>query len=760
MNNPGLILSGTVSGYINYFRTPNVESIPKNEICDFDIRRFLSLNKFEKRYVISFTNNYIFESLYVGSLDSVHRPGLLAFSLVLPKGKKVISLDGNETTACYDLLNAVYNRFKEKNFIGENINPNIAVLVQDYYSDILANYTLRDDSSQPNINPSVDVTQMNINLGYILAQENDIPFYLASPCRKSYEGHPHVVLGSNVQSTIEEPPVEVKLYTVYITNTSQTLSNVRLDEKIVRVNPGIGQDDIDRKDFTYKGILDGEAGNTITAVDKGNRIELTYHFTEQSRNFNIAIKEGEKDVPLHMVPLRLVINKTGKTIQLATPQITVRGNDIDMVHIESENRQYVVTFPPSINLQNVSNGSTITVNVAKATTCQWNFTNNLSDKKVTLVITNKNTGEQRRSEVKGNSVTLGIPGELRDWEYSFESDYYNNSTPKTVERIMDVTLTPKPVLNDASNTVKTGSDNNAVINHKQQATTPGVVKVISSRKNDVTEVVDVEPKKKIFNQPWFLITLIVLLIAFIVGLVIWYVNKDNVDDNNDEQNTYHVSLTIYCQSPDGKIIEDKEIISKVKDAIILRYDDLKTKIENNSIVVYYDSIPIRDSSINFNFTIKDIELDSLIAEGKTYTLNYKKSIKKDTIKFKKKEEKPQTAQTKPKDKGVKDSNKKISFMSTNPNDIFYGIPNDKSVKFNIEYDTNQTYKGMKLTIIECAKKIDSRILENGKYFSLIWEECLKAKEDYSRQKLFEFLSGKDQFPDHYEKRNGKVCPKI
>lgn len=364
MNNISLVLSGTVSGYVNFFVSQEAKSIQKDDLIDFDIRRFMRLSISEKQYSIAFSPLYIAESLYVGCNDTGNRPGLYVFSLIIPRGKKIVSVSNpNSDTAVYDLLNAVYQRFLEKCFIGEMLNPNLVVLMQDYYSDILDEYTLRDDAGQAKVNMNVDLKQINFKIGYVQAQETDIAAYLANPCRKSYEGYAHVAFGANVSPNITEPPEEERLYTVMVTNTNETRQSVKLNEKIIHVEPGIGEKPIN-EDYTYQEILDNKAENSIKAEVRDSTILLTYNFPEEELEIKISVKENGREIPFGEIPLRYKTESSTTPISIYSNPWTFKGKEIAEVTVEDANKKYIFS-PEKIDLTRLSNGADLCLTAVK-----------------------------------------------------------------------------------------------------------------------------------------------------------------------------------------------------------------------------------------------------------------------------------------------------------------------------------------------------------------------------------------------------------
>ena len=140
MNNFGLIISGNLTGFTTFYETPNVNGILNGVKFNFDFRDLTTILRNEdKAYTISFAPSIIAVSLVTCLLDSFRRPGVLVVSVLLPRNKKVESaMDAHNSKALYQLLNSIHDTFREKNFVNGMLNQNKAVLMQDYYSDLLS----------------------------------------------------------------------------------------------------------------------------------------------------------------------------------------------------------------------------------------------------------------------------------------------------------------------------------------------------------------------------------------------------------------------------------------------------------------------------------------------------------------------------------------------------------------------------------------------------------------------------------------------
>ncbi|MDE7135940.1 MAG: hypothetical protein K2N91_04860, partial [Muribaculaceae bacterium] len=192
------------------------------------------MNNGDKGYAIFFSDKVIAVSLITTILDSFRRPGNLVVTALIPRKYSVIfQNDPFSKDALYRLLNEINDRFYEKNFLNGMVNQNPAVLMQDYYSDILANYALTSDRMQKNINASIDIATPNKRIGYVAAQEKDMPKYLSSLMRKSYNGYHHVFFSEKAPQNIDEPAEEIVTYRARVENGNRHIpGEVRLTDKI------------------------------------------------------------------------------------------------------------------------------------------------------------------------------------------------------------------------------------------------------------------------------------------------------------------------------------------------------------------------------------------------------------------------------------------------------------------------------------------------------------------------------------------------
>lgn len=195
-------------------------------------------------YAISFAPEVITLSLITRILDAFHRPGILVVTLIIPRNNRVESIvNPHNEKAVYQLLNVINDKFYEKNLHNGMLNQNPIVLMQDYYTEILANYRLVQDN-QRGVNFTIDNLAFSKNIGYVRSSEKDIAAYLNTPCRRAYEGYHSIFISPKAPQNINEPVEELKLYNVYVNNTDQRLSNVTIDSVIQTVFPERGEIDV------------------------------------------------------------------------------------------------------------------------------------------------------------------------------------------------------------------------------------------------------------------------------------------------------------------------------------------------------------------------------------------------------------------------------------------------------------------------------------------------------------------------------------
>lgn len=428
MNNIALIISGNLTGFQNFYASPNANEIYKEAKFDFDYRNFLTfLNNDDKAYAISFAPTVISVSLVTRILDSFRRPGVLVVSILLPRDKKVESaMNAQNNKALYQLLNAVHDTFREKNFVNGMVNQNAAVLMQDYYTDILSNFVLVPDGLQRPINSRIDVSSPNKRLGYVKSTEDNVPLYLSSLCRKSYEGYHHVFIAENAPQNIDEEPVEVVLYSVKITNNGQRIQNVRLTDKIYNLQPEEGEIDID-KNFTYQQVVNGEAGRNIAAYFAGETIEITYRFGKETREIKFTFRDGSGSIiPFASVSPRVVFSN-GEVVNINNEVWPFEGKEIyERKTIESGNSNFTIKRESTnLDIKRLKNGSECLIHVEQSSPIKIDFPAPYN--KLKQITFRRNNGESKMFDAEGY-LNEALPGRLEEYTYVIESKYYERVT--------------------------------------------------------------------------------------------------------------------------------------------------------------------------------------------------------------------------------------------------------------------------------------------------------------------------------------------
>ncbi len=472
MNNIGLIISGNLTGFSRFYASPNANDIYNEAKFDFDYRNFLTfLNNDDKAYAISFAPTVISVSLVTRILDSFRRPGVLVVSILLPRNKKVESaMNSQNNKALYQLLNAVHDTFREKNFVNGMVNQNAAVLMQDYYTDILSNFVLVPDGLQRPINSRIDVSSPNKRLGYVKSTEDNVPLYLSSLCRKSYESYHHVFIAENAPQNIDEEPIEVVFYSVKITNNGQRFQNVKLTDKIYNLQPEEGEIDID-KNFTYQQVVNGEAGRNIVASFAGDTIEITYRFGQEKRNIQFSFVDGGVVVPFASISPRVTLSN-GEKFNIGSENWTFEGKEIyDRKTIESGNSNYVIKRESAnLDIRRLKDGATCLIQVEQCCQIDFSFPKPYNKpKRITL----KRRNGQSKSFIVEDYLNEVLPGKREDYSYIIESNFYETETgqmPPVGSSVNIVLITKKEKQGNIARTNPTGQYADAKSNRIGAAT--------------------------------------------------------------------------------------------------------------------------------------------------------------------------------------------------------------------------------------------------------------------------------------------------
>ena len=403
MNKLELIISGNLTGFSRFFVTSGANDLLKDAKIDFDYRNFVSfMEEGDKTYAVSFAPQVIALSLVSRTLDSFRRPGILVVSLLLPRNTKVESINSPQNErAVYQLLNAINDKFNEKNLHNGMLNQNPIVLMQDYYTEILQNYRFQQDY-QRGVNLTIDNSAFNKNAGYVNSSEKDIVAYLNTPCRRAYEGYHSIFISPKAPQNIDEPVEELKLYNVYVNNTNQRLSNVTIDSVIQTVYPKRGEcDNIPEKvkNLTYRQVLDGQGGRYIDANINDDTIYLVYHFEKETKQVTFQIIGDCGEMDFAQVSL-VVQNEDGTYCKIANNPYIFEGEEIyGRKTIRSGNDKY--NFSQPLDLSRIPSGGTVSVKIS-STISQPSNNRTVNSISTPLVSPKDGKENTRATNVQGN----------------------------------------------------------------------------------------------------------------------------------------------------------------------------------------------------------------------------------------------------------------------------------------------------------------------------------------------------------------------
>lgn len=595
MNNIGLIISGNLTGFSRFYASPNANDIYNEAKFDFDYRNFLTfLNNDDKVYAISFAPAVISVSLVTRILDSFRRPGVLVVSILLPRNKKVESaMNAQNNKALYQLLNAIHDTFHEKNFINGMVNQNAAVLMQDYYTDILSSFVLVPDGLQRPINSRIDVSSPNKRLGYVKSTEDNVPLYLSSLCRKNYEGYHHIFIAGNAPQNIDEEPVEVVSYSVKVTNSNLRLQNVKLTDKIYNLHPEEGEIDIE-KNFTYQQVVNGEAGRNLVASIVNDTIEITYRFGKETREIKFSFIDGTGNpVTFASVSPRVVFSN-GDVVNINNEVWSFEGKEIyDRKTIESGNSNFTIKRDSAnLDIKRLKNGSECLIQVEQSFPVNISFSAP-SNKPKRMTFIRKN-GERKVFEFEGY-LNVVLPGKVEEYTYVIESNYYEKvtgqlpplGTPK-------INLRAKVEHSGSFTTLSSSASHRADINPQKTSTSVrggnhGQALKLEGNNNANTKLDNNVNNKKIVLAGVFS----VLLVAIVVTFALYDKNIrelfNGVHDNTPEVEAYNDNidrdLIISFKDADGDFVMSDNISFDVFTRIVNIYVSQKENIEKTDSTV-------------------------------------------------------------------------------------------------------------------------------------------------------------------------------
>lgn len=533
MNNVNVIISGNLTGFSRFYLSPGASEIMSESKFKFDNYDYLDfLKPGGKVYSISFSPKHIAASLITPILDSFRRPGTLVVSVLIPRKSKVAyASTQNSPRALYDLLNEINDRFYEKNYQNGMINQNPAVLMQDYYADILARYCYVPDLKQNDVSLWVDTDSLSKKIGYIASSENNIPLYLASLCRKSYDGCHYVFIAPNAPQNIDEEPEEVQLYRVRIGNNNMLLPEpVKLTQNIYPFQPGEGELDFD-KNFTYQQALAGQC-QQVSAVLNGETIEINYRFRQQEKKIRFEFYDVETNAHVDISLIRPSIEFDNTNRILTSDLCIFLGSEIySRFTIVSKGNGYHI-IDTIQDLRYISDGATVRVAVSQGCRIQKIF-NAPYDISKTISLRSY-TGEQKVFFDVKEVFNEKIPGQLSDWTYEISADGYE-ITKGNLSSLVDPnsTFMMTPKLLPATNTFSSGP---AVAN-------PGAPKII----NEGGSLSGNGGKKRPKGLNWKKIAAVAIaglaLILFVV-LLIKFIGKNGRDKETEQEEIAEVTKSV------------------------------------------------------------------------------------------------------------------------------------------------------------------------------------------------------------------------
>lgn len=432
-----LIISGNLTGFSHFYASAGAKDFYSQSKIDFDFRNHLTfLSEGQKAYAVSFTDKMIAVSLVTRVLDSFRRKGILDITLLLPRKYKVSDKGGLQGgAALYQLLNEVNDMFYQRNFLNGMMNQNGAVLMQDYYSPILERYQLVPDPKQRDVNARINVALAKNNVGYIAAAESDIPLYLETLCRESYEGYHHVFLASDAPQNINESPVEEVFYPVRYTSNMEAGVEYSLPKKVrmsdkIDLLPNLRGYVAFNQDYTYEQIFQGACKQIAAELCNNEVIYLTYQFEEEHRKVTFEFQFGTSKIDMREIfPVKLWIGNQENYLQ--NNSLVFSGKEIyQPIRLVCENGKYeFVPGTANIDLSRYPEKElTVYVQVQSKTVEKPEQTilrlTLPPDGVFTIRIINKPTGRvESFNQVKGNWQKM-VSGALSDWRYELSSDQY------------------------------------------------------------------------------------------------------------------------------------------------------------------------------------------------------------------------------------------------------------------------------------------------------------------------------------------------
>lgn len=553
--NISLLISGNLTGFGRFFTSPAAKELLGTDKIDLDNHNHISfLGDNEKAYSITFAQRYIAISLYTRILDSFRRPGELVVTLLIPRNQIIVPNSGSSIGAVYSLLNKVCDKFFEKNFQDGMINQNPVVLGQDYYSEILDNYRLKPMSMRE-VNPNPSSVK---KVGYVKAQETDIPKYLDTPCRESYNDHNLIIIAQSAPVGIDEEPEEVILYSIHIKNNGATLpGRVKLTSPIYKYQAQAGE-----KPFpiqgSYKDAVEHLLEPRITARMMPNDVvEISYNFEKEEKTVNFIFLDKNTGAPISFDVVQPSVIIDGIKLPISSKTFTFRGAEIHASKkLVSDNSNYTISKrSESIDLSRIiGNNQDLTVYVEQGFVFPMNF-NKPYDVRKNVVFINKLNGQTESVEVTDRK-TVHLSGSVVDWEFYITSDTY--CAPQQPIRIVNGQWVISKIEKQKTNvntpqtpTTISSSNHTVAVQKKNSGHDNSSISLTGGETSD-------HPTPHNSKLSYKKLAMIIVPLLCILGgvgyLVLKNPNKEDNDDGSEggtESNAYGAYICYYDDSEEG-----------------------------------------------------------------------------------------------------------------------------------------------------------------------------------------------------------------
>lgn len=581
--NISLLISGNLTGFGRFFTSPAAKELLGTDKIDLDNHNHISfLGDNEKAYSITFAQRYIAISLYTRILDSFRRPGELVVTLLIPRNQIIVPNSGPSIGAVYSLLNKVCDKFFEKNFQDGMINQNPVVLGQDYYSEILDNYRLKPMSMRE-VNPTPSSVK---KVGYVKAQETDIPKYLDTPCRESYNDHNLIIIAQSAPVGIDEEPEEVILYSIHIKNNGATLpGRVKLTSPIYKYQAQAGE-----KPFpiqgSYKDAVEHLLEPRITARMMPNDVvEISYNFEKEEKTVNFIFLDKNTGAPISFDVVQPSVVIDGIKLPISSKTFTFRGAEIHASKkLVSDNSNYTISKRSEfIDLSRIGNNQDLTVYVEQGFMLAETFPKP-HDYKKTFVFINKSNG-QRETFYVTDRANIHLSGTISDWDFMMDSE--NFSVPQQAVRIVNghwyIQVNEKPKVKTTRTTTKVTNSSQTVVVQKVSGDN-GNVGVSLSEGTSMISSSKTTNKKTNFLK----VVLLVLPILLVSCLTLWHFWNPLFGDNNESEpegngGTQNLSYgACVCYYDDSKKNDiDTLLLNQIDDFKFYFFDKDNHDITNN-----------------------------------------------------------------------------------------------------------------------------------------------------------------------------------